>query len=298
MDLLDQFASQLESEHTRRAYLHDLRQFVQFMGWAPSDSNELTEVQAGDLQDFVDQMQTANKSLATQRRRISAIRQFYAWLQHRGIIADQPAWDSVPLMDSEPSSSSGPDPFLRRAQIESILDSTNRDTMMGRRDYAMVLLILFATLRRSELARLNSGDIRPLSRYWVVDLSGDARGQGGYVPVPDNVADAVQLLVESYDTSQGPLWRSLSPQNRGERLSPDALYKAVRRAGDRAGLEGLTIETLRQSGLRLASKGGATVQELRRHARLQNPASATRYCTEDESSRLSNQVGNRISIDL
>jgi len=298
MPLIDRFASQLDSEHTRRAYVHDLQQFFQFLGRSPSDPTEWTRVEGGALQDFVDEMEETDQSLSTQRRRISAIRQFSAWLRKRGLIDHSPFPDSITFRTAESTSSSPGEKVLNQEQIQSILDTMDPDTPMECRDYALVLVILFAALRRAEAAALNVSDVRPLSRHWVVDLSESGTGQGGYVPIPDEVADTVQSLVDVYEDAQGPLWRSFSPQNRGERLSPDALYKAVRRAGDRAGVEGVTIETLRQSGLRLASMRGATVEELRRHARLQNAASAARYCSADESSRLSNTVGSRITLDL
>jgi len=301
MSPIDDFVTQLESKQTRRAYDHDLRQFFRFVGDFPSEAAALVMPDPEDLRAFVNDMRSKGLSVATQRRRISAVRRFYAWLRERGTIPHNPVGDasvSFRAPEGSPSRESEAGDFLSREEIQSILDAMDRGTGRGRRDYALILLILFAALRRSEAAALDAKNVRPLSRHWVVDLPTNGRGPGGYVPVPDDVADAVQALVDSYDSPQGPLWRSLSPQNWGDRLSPDALYKSVRRAGRRADIEGLTIERLRQSGLRLASKGGATVDELRRHARLQSPASAVRYCTEAESSRLSSQVGTRIDLDL
>jgi len=298
MSLIEQFASQLGSDHTKRAYVHDLQQFFQFLDRSPSEATDLSEPKKEVLQDYVDQMAETGQSLATQRRRVSAIRQFYNWLRKRGRIDNNPFQSSISFHASDPDSSDRGGEFLTKEQTQRILDTIDRDTPTGRRDYALILVILFAALRRSEAARLDVTDVRPLSRHWIVDLSGTARGRGGYVPIPDAVATAVQALVDEYEDPEGPLWRSFSPQNRGDRLSPGALYKSVRRAGNRGDVEGLTIETLRRSGLRLASKGGATVEELRRHARLQHVASAARYCSENEGSGLSNQVGNRISLDL
>jgi len=301
MKFVEDFVSHHDSEQTRRAYRHDLRQFMQFVGEElRADSTVPVMPDRGDLQAFVDDMRSKELSQATQRRRISAVRRFYKWLREQGVIPHNPIGDSNvsfrPPDGSEEASESGS--FLSKNQLQSILDSMDRDTRRGRRDYALVLLILFAALRRGEAAALNAEDVRPLSRHWILDLPSSGRGQGGYVPVPDDVAEAVQRLVDTYEAPEGPLWRSFSPQNRGDRLSPGALYKSVRRAGRVADVEGVSIERLRQSGLRLASKGGSTVDELRRHARLKRPTSAVRYCTQADSSRLSSQVGTRIDLDL
>lgn len=298
MNLSERFLAQFNSEQTRRAYAHDLDQFFQFLNRSPSEIVDSMALDRSDLQSFVNEMREKDLSVATQRRRVSAVRRFYDWLRERGTIGHNPIQGRVEFREPNSTTASDSEPFLTRDAIQSILDALERDTVRGRRDYALVTLILFAALRRSEAAVLDVGDVRPLSRHWIVDLPPNGRGHGGYVPIPDEVAEAVQELVDTYESGDGPLWRSLSPQNRGERLSPDALYKTVRRAGREANVEGVTIERLRQSGLRLASKGGATVDELRRHARLQTAASAVRYCAQTESSRLNSDVGTRIALDL
>jgi len=298
MKYTERFLAHFDSEQTRRAYTYDLEQFFQFLGRSPSDTVDSMALDRSDLQSFVNEMREKDLSVATQRRRVSAVRRFFDWLRERGAIAHNPIQGQVEFREQNPTPMSDSEPFLTRDALQSVLDTLERDTGRGRRDYALVSLIVFAALRRSEAAVLDVKDVRPLGRHWIVDLSPSGRGHGGYVPIPDEVAAAVQELVDTYESGEGPLWRSLSPQNRGARLSPDALYKTVRRAGRKANVEGLTIERLRQSGLRLASKGGATVDELRRHARLRTAASAVRYCTESESSRLSSQVGNCIALDL
>ncbi|MFB6248421.1 MAG: hypothetical protein ABEL97_07620, partial [Salinibacter sp.] len=162
----------------------------------------------------------------------------------------------------------------------------------------LILVIVYGALRRTEVASLDVEDIRPLGRHWVLDLPVSTQPLGGYVRIPDAVAEQVQQLADRYGADGGPLWRSFSNRNRGERLTPDALYKIVRRVGQQAGIDALSIDVLRRSGLRLASAGGASLDQLRQHARLQTPASTAKYAVEDGDGRLSSTVSDRIPLTL
>jgi integrase len=115
------------------------------------------------------------------------------------------------------------------------------------------------------VAALNVDDVRPLGRHWIIDIS----EANTYVRIPEVVVGAVERLKEQADIDHGPLWRPAHSRE-SSRLSPDGVYKAIRKAADRAGLDKVNIDTLRRSGLRLMYRSGASVQQLRAHARLKN----------------------------
>ena len=297
--LVERFLRQLGSEQTRRAYRHDLRKFRAYLSDSAREDVFPDGVTNEHLDGFVSRMADEGLSTATRRRRVSAVRRFFDWLCEIGELSTNPVRGPLRVSgDAEPTSSDD-GRFLTAGEIESLLDAIDRSTDEGRRTFALVLVILYGSLRRAEVSSLNIEDVRPLGRHWVIDLSQSSSGAGGYVPIPDPVVDAVQSLTDVYGAESGPLWRSFSNRNWGERLSPDAIYKSLRRAGEEIGLEGLTIERLRQSGLRLASAGGASIQAVQAHARLQSPRTSARYAADDtDADRLGTSLGDRIPIDL
>lgn len=295
---VERFLTQLGSEETRRAYRLDLRRFLEYLGGSARERTFPDGVTTKHLDGFVSWMDADGLSTATQRRRVSAVRRFYDWLCENGDRSTNPVRGPLSI-PREPESGSSEDGFLTAGQIESLLGGLDRSSNEGRRTFALILVILYGSLRRAEVASLNIDDVRPLGRRWVIDLPQTSSGTGGYVPIPDPVVDAVQSLTEVYGEDSGPLWRSFSNRNRGERLSPDALYKSLRRAGESVGLESVTIERLRQSGLRLASAGGASIQAVQEHARLRSARSTARYAEMDPNrDRLGKTLEERIPIDL
>lgn len=294
---LREFIQGRTTAETRRAYRYDLERFFEFLE-ETTGVRTAAEVTRESVRDYVRSLRSESLSVSTKRRRIAAVRQFYDWLREKGAVPFNPVPGSVSF-DTTPDNSQHPARVLDRDALSTVLNAIDRDSTRGQRDYTLVLVVVYGALRRSDIASLDVDDVRPLGRHWVIDLSAGAQSRGGYVPVPDRVAEQVQRLASLYDEEDGPLWRSLSNRNRGDRLTPDALYKIVRRVGQEAGVDDLSIDGLRRSGLRLASANGASVDQLRRHARLQTTASTAKYTAEDPGDgRLTSSVSDRIPLDL
>ena len=82
-------------------------------------------------------------------------------------------------------------------------------------------------------------------------------------------------------------------------MTPDAIYKAVRRTGRRAGLGAVTIDTLRQTGLRLAMDAGATLQQVQLHGRLKSAGSVERFTdTDDQENRLGDGAVDFVDLEV
>lgn len=298
MELLTEFLRGLSSDQTRRAYETDLTRFLTHLG-ADLSEDALDRVEARDVQRFLQAMKTKELSYATRRRRLSALRRWYDWLRERGIVSHNPARASSVTLDREGESDSSDLRFLSKQELERLVSVAAEPARVGPRDRALVLVIVYGALRRSEVASLEVKHVRPLGRHWVLDLPRGDNRRGGFVKIPAVVAEAVERAVDSYEAREGALWRSFSNRNRGERLSADALYKRVRRLGENADLGTVDIELLRRSGLRLAFQAGARPAQVQDQARLQDPTSAVRYFdSEPGEARLQDAAGDYIDLDI
>lgn len=301
MSLIALFLDQFGSEHTQRAYRTDLNDFF------GSEGQELTrdqvaEVTKANIQAYVRSMKAEEKSTSTLQRRLSALRCFYDWLLEQSIVNQNPARAcqvdlsrfSDPTADVGESAS-----VLSKSEVETLISATEDAGDAAARDRGLVLTILYAALRRAEVAAMNVDHVRPLGRHWVIDLPAGDAWSSAYVKVPDVVVEAIDTVESRYNIDQGSLWRSLSNRNRGARMSPDAIYKMVRRTGQTAGLANVTPEVLRQTGLYLALNAGATMQQLQVHARLQSVASVERYADlNEQSSRLGESAADFVDLDV
>lgn len=295
MDLIDSFLSSLSSQQTCRAYRTDLQRF--FSQDDDVEAAHAQSVESEDVRAFVRTMRDLGRSEGTQQRRLAALRSFFDWTIKEGLQDRNPARhpDVQPMpSENDPSSTRR----LTKAEAYSVLEVAGSSAQSGRRDQVLILTIIYAALRRSEVAGLQVEDLRPLGRYWVLDLDGASTG-GGYVRIPEQVVDAIEKMKDTYGISSGPLWRSMSNRNRGESLSPDAIYSIVRRAGKTANVGLVNIDTLRRTGLHLAAEGGADVSQIRVHGRFGDAASAARIHTSDvQGQRLGDSAAECIDLDV
>lgn len=297
MHFANSFLDGVSSEQTRRAYRTDLRRFFQTDEVTEVTKAEIMSVEAEDVQSFVRTMRSKDASLATQRRRLAALRSFFDWLIEEGVVAYNPARHPT-FTPLPPETSASAPSTLSKDALETLIATAGDAPHSGPRDRALILTIVYAALRRSEVAQIAVDDVRPLGRYWILDLAPDDDG-GSYVRIPEVVVEAIEQVKDVYGIASGRLWRSLSPRNRGEPMSPDAIYKTVRRTSADAGLDPVSIDTLRRSGLQLALQGGADLPQVRAHGRLQHASSAARlHEPNDRSGGLGESAVEYIDLDI
>jgi site-specific recombinase XerD len=116
---------------------------------------------------------------------VTALRAFLRYLRHTGAI-------SIDLAACVPSvanwSLSTLPKCLTSAQVEQILDNCRRDTSIGRRNYAMMLLLARLGLRAGEVAALTLDDIDWEQGHLTVCSKG---GRWTRLPIPHDVGKAM-----------------------------------------------------------------------------------------------------------
>lgn len=142
---------------------------------------------------------------------------------------------------------------------------------------------------------MNAEHVRPLGRYWILDLPQTKGGSDEFIKIPASVVEAIETMKDHYGITSGPLWRSLSNRNRGERLTPRSVYNIVSNAAARAGLDDVGAHTLRHSGCTLAIDSGASVQQVQAHARHKNMDTTMMYVHQRE--KLRDSAADFINID-
>lgn len=294
MDLVDSFLKEASSKQTQRAYRTDLRRFFKEEDVMES---QVQAINPESIQSFVRVMYQKELSQSTQYRRLAALRSFFDWLIREDVLSHNPARHPKvePLSpDTDPPAET----ILGKKKVKKLVATAGKSSQSGVRDQALILTILYAALRRSEVAHLEVDDVRPLGRYWILDLQTDEK-DSGYVRIPDIVVEAIEQVKEHYGIASGRLWRSLSNRNYGSPMSPDAIYKVVRRVSEEAGLEPVSIDALRRTGLYLALQGGADLPQVQKHGRLRDAASAARLHDEEErSGALGDSAVDYVDLDV
>lgn len=247
------------SPHTLAAYQADLQGFSAFcrdhgVDFPGGVSREV-------MVDFLEARRVAGDSVATVRRRISALRTYFRYLATEGVVARNPTedlrlprnWHRLPRVLS-------PQEMVRLLQAPVV---SQRGTAV--RDRAILELLYGAGLRVSELCQLTWRDLRPADGFLR------CRGKGRkerLVPVGGPALQAIARLRQSAppgDESQ-PIFRSVRKRPLGRENVARLLLRYAREAGLPTDLSPHTLRHSYATHLLAGGAGLREVQELLGHA--------------------------------
>ena len=145
---------------------------------------KVSELNATDVTSFV-QRHAYRHSPSHARSLVSAMRSFLQYLRYKGLI-DADLARAVPKVALW--SLSRLPKHIPAAAVQRVLDSCGQETPMGRRNYAILLLLARLGLRAAEIVGLNLEDIDWDNALITVWGKGRQRAQ---LPLPSDVGQAV-----------------------------------------------------------------------------------------------------------
>lgn len=170
------------SEHTRRAYLGDLRSLFEFTGGGLESLSLIT------LRSWLAAQASAGAARTTLARRTSAVKTFTAWACRRGLLRTDPA-----ARLQTPKSHRTLPAVLRQDQALDALEALNSGAQQGDplalRDRLIVELLYATGIRVSELCGLDIDDVD--TSRWVLRVLGKGNKQRT-VPFGEPAAAAIR----------------------------------------------------------------------------------------------------------
>src|SRR5688572_4947571 len=104
--------------------------------------------------------------------------------------------------------------WLTAEQAHALWQAPDREQVKGKRDRALLALLLACGLRRHELAKLSFGHLQQREGHWaIVDLRGKA-GHVRTIPVPDWVYGLLNDWTTAAGINTGSLFRRVSSAGR------------------------------------------------------------------------------------
>lgn len=208
------------SAHTVLSYRDTLRLLLTFAhqhtGKEPS-SLQLEDLDVSLITSFLNHLeQQRGNTPRTRNTRLAAIRSLYRFAalrhpEHAELIARVLA--IPPKRTTRPVIS-----YLNRAEIDALLRAPDRDGWLGRRDHALLLVMITTGLRVSELTGLTCADLQ-LGQGACLHCQGKGR-KDRISPLTKQTASVLRVwLKERSGQPEDPLF----PTRRGGRLSRDAV---------------------------------------------------------------------------
>lgn len=300
-NVLEELLSSFNSEGTRRAYRRDITDFFNRMtGQSPQRDSilEFLHLEGHKATLVVTKyraiLNEVGLSPNTINRRLAAIKSLVAYGRKLGMCNYAVDVDSMPVQAYRDTSGVTEQEFL------SVIKECDRSTLVGKRDYALLLLLWGNALRRNEISTLDvrhfdgsKGTLSILAKGkqarvtinlpkvtviaitdWLIARGGEQRGLVGFQQRATDVRVACRRHHPKGDMSLSrPLFTSVDFYAEGHRLTGDGIYKIVKRLFKRAGVEKhMSPHRCRHSAITaVLEKTDGNVrkaQKLSRHAKL------------------------------
>ena len=281
MDFIDVADSSL------RAYEGWLKQFFVWM-----KKNDIHQPTRRDILNFRDEIRETLKPTTVQNY-IVAIHQFFKWTEAEGIYPDIAKNVKGARVSKEHKKDA-----LTKTQARKVLDCIDRSTLVGKRDYAILALMLTCGLRDVEVIRANIDDMRPVADFTAIFVQGKGRDERTeYVRIHQQTEDAIReyLMERGAVDEREPLFTSTSNRNSNGRMRTESLSRIVKTRLRQAGFNSsrITAHSLRHTSITLSLLGGKSIRETQEFARHRDITTTIVY--DHSLNRAKNSCGEAVS---
>jgi integrase/recombinase XerC len=198
---------------------------------------------------------------------ITAAKLFFQWLNDERLYPNIAAHVKGAKLDRDYKHE-----YLSADQVKLILNSMDRSTVRGRRDYAIFCLMVTGGLRTIEVSRANIGDLAVVRGATILYIQGKGREEKSeFVKVAAPVEAAIRASLKDRRRAEKeePLFCSASNNSAGERLTTRSISGIIKSALVNSGFNSdkLTAHSLRHTAVTLALLAGRNLDEVQQFAR-------------------------------
>lgn len=260
-------------ETTVKGYMVCIRQFMKWL-----NDNDIKQPQRENIKAYKKYLEAQNFTAGTKSQYLRAVKHFFKWTSSEGFypnIADNIKGAKVKHDNTKKEA-------FNEEDVKTILNSINRDTEAGKRDFAMIILSLTGALRIIELQRANIQDIQTIKGHKVIYIQGKGRDEKDeYIKLIPEVCDALEDYLNSRPPYKrnDPLFVGTGNRSKGERISEPSISRIIKTIFKNAGYDSskLTAHSLRHTSNTLLFKSGADLYQVQQHARHSDPKTTEIY---------------------
>ena len=271
--LLEQFSqalalkvrSQEIAKNTAQAYTRGAERFIVW-----SASNGSGSGLADTIREWKAAMIESGSKPAAINTWLSGVRALFAWASESGLIAGNPA-SSIKGATRKGTKKRHARESLSDLEARRLLAMPDNTTAQGKRDLAILSLMLYTAARGVELHRADLADLQTQGGRLVLFVQGKGHAEKDDFVVIAHAESALRDWLGARGSKQGPLFCSLSNRSSGERLSLQAYRAMIKDYMRLAGVQGnKSTHSLRHTAITKAISEGVPLHKvskgLARHA--------------------------------
>ncbi len=250
------------SANTCTAYSRDLRDFAASL--PPALRSAPQKVQRDDVAHFVEQLGSQGKAPSTIGRKLVAVKMLYRFAVQERILEADP----TSLIEAPRGAKYLPN-FLTTEAVDALLDAPKSNTLLGRRDRAILELLYATGSRVSEVCGLDIEDVN--FEFGFARVTGKGSKER-IVPVSKPALRAIEDYINESRPAllRGRPEKALMLSRSGKRIDRHAIFRMIRKHALAAGIDAsISPHSLRHSCATHLLEGGAdlrAVQEMLGHS--------------------------------
>lgn len=255
------FTAQIRNQNTRRAYA---KAAIEFLQWCEArGATTFSLITPIHVAGWIEEM-THTHSAPTVKQRLAAVRHLFDWLVIGHVMDTNPAHS---VRGPAHSRRRGKTPVLAPEEARQLLDSIPTDTLIGKRDRALIGLMTYTFARIGAARAMAVRDVYPQNRRLWVRLH--EKG-GKQVELPchhtleaylDDYMDAASLK----EDPRAPLFQTFkrgTGRLSGASLAQAEAYAMIQRRAIAAGIStAVCNHTFRATGITAYLKNGGTLEK-------------------------------------
>jgi len=224
-------------------------------------------------------LKDANYSIGTKNQYIRAVKHLFKWLYNEGLY-DNIADSIKGFRDLNKTHKK--DAFTEQ-DIIKILNDIDTSTITGKRDKAIILLMVIGGLRVNEVINIDIQDIEQKDNVYRVFIKGKGhQDKDTYIKIIDSVYDAIKDYLKTRDNINGlePLFTGTSNRAKNQRLCKETLSQILKNRFRDSGYDSkrLTAHSLRHTTATILLKASDNdIYKVQQHLRHQDTKTTEIY---------------------
>ena len=274
------FTAQINNDHTRRAYLNATRRFGR---WCEAYGlAQLADVQPFHVAAFVKELQ-GELAPSTVKQHLAALRMLFDWLVTGHVIDTNPAHA---VRGPKYVVTRGKTPVLTTEEARALLDSIDPDTLTGRRDRALIGVMVYTFARVNAVIGMKVKDYFTQGRRGWVRLH-EKGGKLHAVPCHhtlEKLLDDYIAAAKIAGEPDGPLFRTTGRKTGWARaLWQQDAYRLIQRRAAAAGIKTrIGNHTFRATGITAYLKNKGLLEHAQTIANHASPRTTKLYDRRSE----------------
>jgi site-specific recombinase XerD len=284
---VEYFTAHIRNPHTRRAYL---RNAITFLRWCEERNiRSLKDVRPVTVAAYVELLGKTH-ARPTVKQHLATIRMLFDWLVTGQVVPANPAHA---VRGPKHVVSKGKTPVLSAEETRALFESIGAETVVDRRDRALIATMFFTFARVGAVVALSVEDYYPQGkRYWLrLQEKGGKQHEMPAHHALEEYLDAYLQAAGIEADRRGPLFRTAA--RGGDRLTarpmrPADVWRMVRRRAKKAGIRTpIGCHSFRATGITNYLEHDGTLEKAQQMAAHSSP----------RTTKLYDRTSDRITLD-